>query len=119
MHHTTLYGLKPSICDTMKKAMAWLTENEIEFTLHDYRADGVSKELVQQWIVDFGWDQVINKRGTTWRSLDDEVKNTMDNEKALVHIMENPTMIKRPLLNHENNIIIGFSAKRYDDFFTK
>lgn len=101
----------------MKKAMSWLTENKIEFSFHDYKKMGVDHELTKKWLAEFGWEQVINKRGTTWRALTEEVKNSMDNELALTCILDNPSIIKRPFLLHKNNTLIGFNAKSYTDFF--
>lgn len=103
----------------MKKAMKWLSENNVEFTFHDYRKDGLNQELLQEWIKQFGWEQVINKRGTTWRSLDDSIKETIDDSKALSCIVENPAMIKRPFLCHADEILIGFSTKSYEAAFNQ
>ena len=67
----------------MKKAMTWLTQNEIEFNFHDYRKDGLEKEFISQWIAEFGWEKIINKRGTTWRALDEGTKNNMNDAQAI------------------------------------
>jgi len=63
---TLIYGIKN--CDTMKKAILWLNQNSIDFNFHDYRKDGLEKELLSQWITELGWEKIINKRGTTWRA---------------------------------------------------
>ena len=101
----------------MKKALSWLTENHIEFVFHDYRKDGITTENIERWITHFGWEQVINKRGTTWRSLDEKTKVNMNDQQAIVCALENPAIIKRPLLIKEDKHIIGFSIKSYEAFF--
>lgn len=101
----------------MKKAMLWLTQNEIEFSFHDYRKDGLGHDLVSQWITDLGWEKVINKRGTTWRALDDETKSNMNDALAIEHALAQPAMIKRPLLVHNKQTILGFKAAEYQAIF--
>lgn len=113
---TLIYGIKN--CDTMKKAMTWLTQNNIEFQFHDYRKDGLEAEQLKQWIKDLGWESIINKRGTTWRALDDETKSTMNDEKALAHALAQPAMIKRPLLIEQGKITLGFKAAEYQALFS-
>ena len=110
-----IYGIKN--CDTMKKAMSWLTQNDIEFEFHDYRKDGLEANLLEQWISELGWEKVINKRGTTWRNLDDETKAMMDDNKALEQALAQPAMIKRPLLVHKAKITLGFKAAEYQAIF--
>lgn len=109
----TLYGIKN--CDTMKKAFRWLDENHIEYQFIDYKKVGLDKALAEQWLNKLGWGSIINKRGTTWRKLDDNKKETMNNATALETIIEQPSMIKRPLLIKDNDIILGFSAAQYHD----
>ncbi|TBR43441.1 ArsC family reductase [Marinomonas agarivorans] len=112
---TVIYGIKN--CDTMKKAMAWLTESAIEFDFHDYKKSGIDQELVKQWLAEFGWEQVINKRGTTWRNLPEDTKTNMNNEAALACINENPSIIKRPFLVHNEQTLIGFNTNTYRQLF--
>lgn len=112
---TYVYGIKN--CDTMKKAMLWLSQNNIEFQFHDYRKDGLDEALLSQWISELGWEKVINKRGTTWRALEDSVKSSMNNEAAIAHALAQPAMIKRPLLIHQDTITLGFKAADYEAIF--
>ncbi|KZM40763.1 ArsC family transcriptional regulator [Marinomonas sp. SBI22] len=112
---TSIYGIKN--CDTMKKAMTWLTQNEIEFNFHDYRKDGLEKEFISQWIAEFGWEKIINKRGTTWRALDEGTKNNMNDAQAIEAVLAQPAMIKRPLLIHNNKATLGFKAAEYETIF--
>lgn len=106
-----IYGIKN--CDTMKKAFKWLDDQGIDYQFHDYKKVGVNKEQAQEWLAQLGWENVINKRGTTWRKLDDAVKDTMNETMALDVIIDQPSIIKRPLLIKNDEIILGFKAEDY------
>jgi len=110
-----IYGIKN--CDTMKKAIAWLNDNNVDYHFHDYKKHGAPRDMIDQAIKIHGWDIVINKRGTTWRQLDDAVKQSMNDENALMIAMENPSIIKRPLLAQGDDYHIGFSADHYSEIF--
>jgi len=112
---TTIYGIKN--CDTMKKALKWLEENGIECIFHDYKKSGADADILNQAIADHGWENVINRRGTTWRKLSDDVKNSINENKALKLALENPSIIKRPLLIHNDHIELGFSPEIYSALF--
>lgn len=112
---TKVYGIKN--CDTIKKALAWLDTREISYDFHDYKKEGVDETVLQRALEIHGWDTVINKRGTTWRKLADDVKAAMDDTAAIAVAMENPSIIKRPLLITENEIYLGFSDSAYQDIF--
>jgi len=100
-----VYGIKN--CDTVKKALKWLAEHNIEHKLHDYRVDGLDTQFLQQAEAQFGWENLVNKRSTTWRNLDENVKN------ALSVLAENPTLIKRPIILQDGKALIGFDEKEY------
>ena len=112
---TTLYGIKN--CDTIKKAKKWLEQENIPYSFHDYRADGLDK----QWLLDaekqLGWQQLLNTRGTTFRKLSDEQKADLDQHKAVELMLEHPAMIKRPLLIHNENYVLGFKPDNYTEIF--
>jgi Spx/MgsR family transcriptional regulator len=112
---TTLYGIKN--CDTIKKAKAWLTANQVEFSFHDYRQDGLDKEWLEQAEHALGWQQILNKRGTTFRQLSDEQKHNLDKTAAIALMLEQPAMIKRPILIHNNQYYLGFKAPQYSEIF--
>lgn len=112
---TTLYGIKN--CDTIKKARAWLTANNIEYTFHDYRQDGLDANWLTQAEQVLGWELMLNKRGTTFRQLTDEQKQGVDKSAALALMLEFPAMIKRPILIHNDNYFIGFKADQYAEVF--
>ncbi|MBH0051933.1 ArsC family reductase [Pseudoalteromonas sp. SWYJZ19] len=116
-NHTILYGLSPSICDTIKKAKKHLTDNNIEFTFHDYRKDGVNEQMVSEFADKLDWEQIVNKRGTTYRALTDEQKQSLTKESAIPLLVEQPAMIKRPVLVNNGSYHLGFKAAQYDEIF--
>lgn len=111
----TMFGIKN--CDTIKKARKWLEAEGIEYQFHDYKKDGLSAEMLDSWVADLGWEALINKRGTTWRKLPEDVKDTIDQASAIAIMLENTSIIKRPLLvDDANNTLLGFKAEDYQDF---
>lgn len=111
---TTLYGIKN--CDTVKKARAWLDQQGIRYRFHDFRIDGLSAAQVSQWLEELGADALINKRSTTWKSLDEATKATIEQRAAEI-ILANPTLIKRPLLDTGKGKHLGFKAPDYQILF--
>ena len=112
---TTLYGI--ANCDTIKKAKKWLTEHNIDFAFHDYRKDGISAAFLTTAESALGWEVMLNKRGTTYRQLDDADKANLDKEKALSLLETHPAMVKRPILLHNGTFHIGFKPAQYEDIF--
>ncbi|MFC6439719.1 ArsC family reductase [Bowmanella sp. JS7-9] len=112
---TTMFGI--SNCDTIKKAKAWLTQQHIEFSFHDYRKDGLS----EAWLINaeqaLGWQQLLNTRGTTYRQLPDADKQNMTQSKAIELMLAHPAMIKRPVLIHNEQFYLGFKAAQYAGIF--
>ncbi|WP_346729498.1 ArsC family reductase [Marinomonas lutimaris] len=106
-----IFGIKN--CDTMKKAFRWLDENNLEYCFHDYKKEGVGEAIAKAWVEELGWESIINKRGTTWRKLDEETKNTMDNNSAIQTMIAQPSIIKRPLVIVNESIYLGFNAEDY------
>jgi len=107
----TVYGIKQ--CDTVKKALKWLESRDIEHQFHDVRKDGLNAEMIQRWSEAFGWQALVNKRSTTWRNLDEEAKQTLNEQTALALLLENPTLIKRPIVEGGKQSLIGFKAEDY------
>ena len=95
----------------MKKAMKWMDANGIEYDFHDYRKDGISNEMVAEFVNAIGLDLVLNKRGTTWRKLPDDIKDSIDEAGAIKLMAENEAMIKRPIFNINGEWAIGFAKK--------
>ncbi|KZN45288.1 ArsC family reductase [Pseudoalteromonas luteoviolacea] len=110
-----LYGI-PN-CDTIKKAKKFLQEQNIEFAFHDYRKDGLTPELLDSFVTELGWETVLNKRGTTYRALSDEQKQTLDESSAKQYMLDAPAMIKRPILQVDSKLHIGFKAAQYQEIF--
>jgi arsenate reductase len=111
----TLYGIKN--CDTMKKARLWLNTHNIEYGFHDYRADGLSKQLINRWCKEHHWETLLNRRGTTWRNLDETVKQSINETLAIELMLQQPAMIKRPVLDLGESTLIGFSDALYQANF--
>ncbi len=106
-----LYGIKN--CDTMKKARAWLDANHVAYVFHDYKAEGADRARLLKWIEAVGWEVLLNRAGTTFRKLPDEVKAGVDQGKAVALMLEQPSMIKRPVLEYPGGILVGFAPDRY------
>lgn len=112
---TSIYGIKN--CDTMKKAFKWLDEAGIAYDFVDYKKTQPNTEILKQAITEHGWETVINQRGTTWRKLDDATKASMNAKHAIPLALENPSILKRPLLIHNGKTHIGFKPDAYASIF--
>ena len=112
-----VYGIKN--CDTIKKALKWLADNQIPHQLHDYRVDGLDTAWLKQAEQTFGWETLVNKRSTTWRNLDQAVKNSLDCATALQVLTKQPTLIKRPIILQDGKALIGFNEAEYKVAFGK
>jgi arsenate reductase len=110
----TLYGIKN--CNTVKSAVDWLKKNNIEFEFHDYKKSGISGAKLKEWAKQMGWESLVNKRGTTWRQLDESVQKKTTNEKAAIELMmEKTSVIKRPLIEQNGKVILlGFDEEEYE-----
>ena len=115
----TMYGIKN--CDTIKKARRWLEAHQIEYRFHDYRADGLERAQLDTFIAELGWQALLNTRGTTWRKLDESLRNSIDDADAAAALMlEMPAIIKRPLLCAPGQpMLLGFSETLYSDLFVE
>jgi len=103
----------------MKKAMTWLKEHNIAFDFHDYKKSDIDQTNLELWLSKAPWDELINKRGTTWRKLPEESKENIDNEKAIQLMLANTSLIKRPVLLIDGNLHLGFKEEAYNLIFTK
>jgi Spx/MgsR family transcriptional regulator len=112
----TLYGI--SSCDTIRKAKVWLENQHIEFEFHDYRKQGLDQQQLQSMISALGWEAMLNRRGTTWRNLSDTVRNQIDQDSAIRVMLDNPAIIKRPILARGNQLHVGFSTDQYEEIFS-
>ena len=112
---TTIYGIKN--CDTVKKACRWLDDNNIDYQFHDFRKDGLSQSKVKQWANHVDWEILLNRRGTTWRKISDSQKESINKSNAIKLMIEQPTLIKRPVIEHNKTIVVGFSEDSYKETF--
>lgn len=108
---TILYGI--SNCDTIKKAKRFLENNNVEYTFHDYRKDGIDNKLLNKFLEQLEWTDLLNKRGTTWRNLDDSIKDNINKTQAQKTMLEQPAIIKRPVLLNNGKYYLGFSETEY------
>ncbi|MGX5736191.1 ArsC family reductase [Bosea thiooxidans] len=109
----TIYGIKN--CDTMKKARSWLEGHGVAHAFHDYKASGVDKASLESWVKEHGWETVLNRAGTTFRALPDERKQGLDAAKAVALMLEQPAMIKRPVLDlGRGRTLVGFKPEIYE-----
>ncbi len=107
-----VYGIKN--CNTVKKALDWLTKHGIEYTFHDFKKEGVSEEKLQGWEKQTGWEPLVNKRGTTWRQLTPEEQHAVVDAKTANRLMQAKTsVIKRPVIESPKGIILGFDENEY------
>jgi arsenate reductase len=108
---TTIYGIKN--CDTMKKARTWLESHELEHGFHDYKAAGIDRATLEGWAKKVGWEVLLNRAGTTFRGLPDAKKADLDEKKAIALMLDQPSMIKRPVLARGKTLLVGFSPEKY------
>jgi arsenate reductase len=107
----TIYGIKN--CDTMKKARAWLDAHGVAYAFHDYKAGGIERGLLQGWARAVGWESLLNRAGTTFRKLPDTDKSALTETKAIALMVGQPSMIKRPVLDVDGRLIVGFKPDSY------
>jgi arsenate reductase len=113
-----VYGI--TNCNTVKKALDWLKQNGIAYEFHDFKKLGVTEAKLKEWAAYNGWESLINKKGTTWRSLDPKIQNSVTSDKAAFALMQEKTsVIKRPVLEKENTILFGFDEDAYKRLFLK
>ena len=112
----TIYGIKN--CDTVKKALKWLAENNLEYKFHDYKKDGVNEEVLKEFIAEFSWQKILNQKSRTWRLLSEELKPT-DQASAIKIMKEQSSIIKRPLIDSGTNKTLGFDPAEYEQIFNK
>ncbi|NDP38903.1 MAG: ArsC family reductase [Rhodoferax sp.] len=109
----TVFGI-PN-CDTVKKARSWLTEHGVSHVFHDFKKLGVPAELLPGWIAAVGWEPLVNRKGTTWRKLDDATRTAVvDESSAKALMLEHPSVVKRPVVAWPNDqITVGFDAAQW------
>jgi arsenate reductase len=112
----TVFGIKS--CDTCRKARKYFAEHDIEFRFHDVRDDGLDIQMLERWADRLGWSKLLNKQSLTWRKIPEVDRSDMSANKAFALMLENPTLVKRPVLESDEFIAVGFSEKRFGDFLS-
>lgn len=108
----TLYGI-PN-CDTVKKARNWLEGQSITYAFHDYKKAGADAERLKRWCDEAGWEALLNRSGTTFKKLDASEKEGMNQSKAIMLMLSQPSMIKRPVVEHDGGLLLGFKATDWE-----
>ncbi len=112
----TIYGIKN--CDTMKKARHWLDAHGVAYAFHDYKTEGVAKSDLEKWAKAVGWEILLNRAGTTFRKMPDKDKENVTEKKAIALMLDQPSMIKRPVLDAGGKLTVGFKPETYEKLFS-
>lgn len=107
----TMYGIKN--CDTIKKARTWLEGRGVDYAFHDYKSAGIDRETLTRWCQELGWETVLNRAGTTFRKLPDADRADLDQDKAIALMIAQPSMIKRPIVDGDGQLLVGFKPDQY------
>ena len=113
---TILYGI-PN-CDTVKKARLWLDTHHVAYEFHDLKKLGIDRTTLKSWIDNVGLEAILNRRGTTWRTLSTAQKNAVTNNTAIDLLRQYPTLIKRPVVDTDSRILVGFDQTQYTQIFS-
>ena len=108
----TIYGIKN--CDTMKKARTWLDRYGVAYAFHDYKTAGIERAQLEAWASAVGWETLLNRAGTTFRKLPEARRDGLTAQKAITLMLEQPSMIKRPVLDVGGALLVGFKPEQYD-----
>jgi len=111
----TLYGIRN--CDTMKKAWTWLDQHGVAYAFHDYKKQGIDRAHLEAWIAQVGWERLLNRAGTTFKKLPDADRQDVDESKAIALMLAQPSMIKRPVLEADGRLLVGFRPDDYEAMF--
>lgn len=111
----TLYGIRN--CDTMKKAFKWLDTHAVEYEFHDYKKLGIDEATIRRWLTHTDRSVLVNTRGTTWRKLPADAQDIGTDEAAIALMIEHPSLIKRPVLDANKSLLVGFKPEQYADHF--
>ena len=116
MEEITVYGI-PN-CDTIKKTMEWFKKNKINFNFYDYKKEGIDKNKLTQWCSKVSWEILLNKKSTTWRSLSLSEQEKITSQSAAINLMiENTSIIKRPVIESGDKLFIGFDEVAFAKYF--
>jgi len=111
-----VYGI-PN-CNSVKQARDWLTENGLEYTFIDFKKDAPPQALIEKWLSLSSLDTLLNRKGTTWRQLSDSEKDSAAKISGAIKLMMGkPSLIKRPVIEVDSKLFLGFDPKKYQDIF--
>jgi arsenate reductase len=110
-----LYGIRN--CDTVKKARAWLDGHGVAYDFHDYKIAGIDEARLRAWIRRLGWEALLNRSGTTFRKLSEGEKQGLHEDKAVGLMLAQPSMIRRPVVETNGDLLVGFDPERYRKAF--
>ncbi len=113
----TLYGIRN--CDTVKKARLWLSAHNVDYRFHDFQTEGLDLSTLKRWCTLWGWEALLNKRGTTWRRLPVNELVDLDEAKACALMLKNLSVIKRPIIDDQGQMLQGFDETLYREHFLK
>jgi arsenate reductase (glutaredoxin) len=111
----TIYGIKN--CDTMKKARAWLDKRGVPYAFHDYKSAGIARSMLEGWAREVGWEELLNRSGRTFRALPEKDQQELTDKKAIALMVCQPSMIKRPVLDVDGRLFVGFRPELYEKAF--
>jgi arsenate reductase (glutaredoxin) len=115
--NVTIYGIKN--CDTMKKARAWLDKHGVAYEFHDYKSARIARGALEGWARAVGWEGLLNRAGRTFRALPPKEQEGVTEKKALALMAAQPSMIKRPVLDIDGKLLVGFKPEQYEKAFGK
>lgn len=107
----TLFGIKN--CDSVKKARKWLDSNSVDYVFHDFRVDGLDESMVNRWLAHSDWNTLLNRRSTSWKQLSETQRESVTENTVAQLLVEVPTLVKRPVLEHDKGVLIGFKENEY------
>lgn len=107
----TIHGIKS--CDTMRKAFAWLDTKGVAYRFHDYKTAGLDRAMLESWVVQLGWEALLNRAGTTFRKLPEDQKQGLDAPRAVALMLAQPSMVKRPVLDAGGRLLVGFDPETW------
>ena len=110
-----VYGIRN--CDTMKKALAWLDARNVRYDFHDYKKEGINAPKLKEWASRAGWEKLANTRGPTWRKIPDAQKAGLNEARALALLAQNTSAIRRPIVEHQGKLLVGFDPAEYEREF--
>ena len=113
----TIYGI--TSCDTCRRALAYLRERDIDHRFHDLRSDGLDIQMLERWADRIDWEKLVNRRSLTWRRLPETDRNGIDRSRAFAIMLDQPTLVKRPVLEGDQLLAVGFSERRFDDYLAR